>query len=110
MFGPDTPASLTIEDFKLLSTARDAFHQMISNPVDKGKMAESCRETRTIFGKSLALLQDASAGTILTEKMLTAKKPGTGIPIDQKQKLVGKRLIADVRSTRLLRWEDLDGK
>lgn len=110
MFGPDTPASLTVEAFKTLAEARDAFHQMIFNPVDKGKMAESCRETRTIFGKSLALLQDTPAGTMLTEEMLTAKKPGTGIPIDQKQTLVGKRLIADVRSTRLLRWEDLDGK
>lgn len=108
MFGPDTPASLTIEEFKILDEARKAFYTMQSNPVDKDKMAESMMHVREIFGKSLALLEDLPAGTVLNESMLTAKKPGTGIPLSQKHNVVGKILQSDVSQKRLLRWEDLN--
>lgn len=108
MFGPDTPASLTVEEFKILTQARDAFHKMNSNPVNKDKMAESMQEMRGMFGKSLALARDLSAGTVLTNDFLTAKKPAGGIPVDQKKIIVGKMLKRDVRMNRLLRWEDID--
>ena len=109
MFGPDTSASLTVQDFKLLSKARDAFHTMLSNPVDKDQMVESMHHLRGMFGKSLVSVRDLPAGTILTEDMLTAKKPGTGIPMDQKSSVLGKRLSRYVSMKKLLRWEDLDG-
>ncbi len=108
MFGPDTPASLTVEDFKLLSRARDAFQAMLSSPVDKDKMAGSMQEMRAMFGKSLAPVMDLPAGKVLTYDLLTAKKPSGGIPADEKDKLVGRKLKKDVSMTRLLRWEDLD--
>ncbi|MDZ7696613.1 MAG: N-acetylneuraminate synthase family protein [Deltaproteobacteria bacterium] len=107
MFGPDTPASLTVEDFKMLTRAREAFHQMNANPVDKDKMSESMRQMRSMFGKSLATVKDLPAGSILTNEMLTAKKPGTGIPFGQKSKLIGNILKNDVSSNRLIRWEDI---
>jgi N,N'-diacetyllegionaminate synthase len=107
MFGPDTPASLTVEDFKLLVQARDAFHAMTANPVHKDRMAESMRQMRGMFGKSLALVRDLPAGTVLTEDLITAKKPGTGIPLDQNAVVIGKILKKDVSSIKLLRWEDL---
>lgn len=108
MFGPDTSASLTVEDFKFLVKARDAFHDMHTNPVDKDKMAESLQRMRGLFGKSLALKSDFPAGSVLTEDMLTAKKPGTGIQPDQRKQVVGKTLRNDVFQDRLLRWEDLE--
>lgn len=108
MFGPDTPASLTMDEFKLLTQARDAFHKMKSNPVNKDKMAESMQEMRGMFGKSLAPIKDLSAGTMLTHDLLSAKKPAAGIPADQKEKIVGKKLKKDVSKKRLLRWEDID--
>ena len=106
MFGPDTPASLTVEEFQVLCKARDAFHLMTSHPVNKNEMAESLREMRSMFGKSLALVRDMPAGTVLTDKMITAKKPGTGIPLDQKQSITGRILSRDVARNRLLCWED----
>lgn len=108
MFGPDTPASLTIEDFKLLDQARKAFYTMKTSPVDKDKMAESMKQMRDTFGKSLSPVRDLTAGTKLEDKMLAAKKPGTGIPLNQKQEVIGKALKVDVSHKRLLRWEDLD--
>lgn len=109
MFGPDTPASLTIEDFKILNEARKAFHIMKNNPVDKNKMADDMAEMRKTFSKSLSTIIDLPAGTTINENMLTAKKPGTGIPLTSKPEVIGKVLKVDVSHKRLLRWEDLDG-
>lgn len=109
MFGPDATASLTMAEFTLLVKARTAFHRMKSNPVDKNKMVHSLSEMRNIFGKSLATTKDLPAGTVLTEALLTCKKPGTGIPIGEKEKIIGRKLKNAVFRTRLLRWEDLDG-
>lgn len=107
MFGPDTPASLTVDDFKLLTRAKNAFHEMTRNPVDKDEMAASMSEMRKMFGKSLAVTQDLSAGTVLTESLIAAKKPGTGIPSDHKDKVIGRVLRRDVFQNQLLRWEDM---
>ncbi len=108
MFGPDTPASLTPEEFRLLADARDAFHQMLGNPVDKDMLADSLRPTRQIFGKSLALVRDMPAGTTLTRDMLTLKKPGSGIPAAAVDQLIGKQLKRAVDARNLLSWEDVD--
>ena len=108
MFGPDTPASLTPEEFRLLADARNAFHQMRNHPVDKDVLADSLRPTRQIFGKSVALVGDTSAGTTLTRDMLTLKKPGTGISAAAIDQLVGKRLKRAVDARNLLSWEDVD--
>ncbi|ARQ00711.1 N-acetylneuraminate synthase [Pseudorhodoplanes sinuspersici] len=108
MFGPDTAASLTPDEFLLLADARDAFHQMLSHPVDKDMLANSLRPTRQIFGKSVALVGNASVGTTLTRDMLTLKKPGSGIPAAAIDQLVGKRLKRAVDARNLLSWEDVD--
>jgi N-acetylneuraminate synthase len=109
MFGPDTSASLTMEEFSVLTHARDAFHKMNNNPVNKDKMANSLNEMRSLFGKSLAPITDLPAGTILTIDLLTAKKPAGGIPVDHKRNIVGRKLKHDVSKKRLLRWEDMHG-
>ena len=107
MFGPDVPASLTIDEFKLLADARDAFTIMRQHPVDKDAMAGDMTQMRRLFTKSVAPARDLSAGTILTDEMLCAKKPGTGISYHEKDRLIGKTLACDVKKERLLRWEDI---
>jgi N,N'-diacetyllegionaminate synthase len=109
MFGPDVTSSVTIEEVKLLSDARKAFHEMDRHPVDKDVIAARMTETRAYFGKSLAPTRHLSAGTKIGEDMLTEKKPGTGIPVSEKNKLIGSRFIREVGPEHLLKWEDIDG-
>jgi len=45
-FGPDVQASVTVDDLGFLVKARDAFHVMAVNPVDKDKMAEKMSQMR----------------------------------------------------------------
>lgn len=107
-FGPDVPASVTLEELALLARARDAFAEMEAHPVDKDAMAESLSGLRTTFGKSVAPARALEAGTVLERGMLAMKKPGSGIPADGMETLLGRRLSRDVSADRLLRWEDLE--
>lgn len=109
MFGPDTPASLSVDEFGLLVKARDAFAEMRDSPVDKDAAAAALAETRAIFGKSVAPVRDLTAGTVLSQEMLTFKKPGSGIGASDLASVVGRRLRRDVAAHRLLSWQDLDG-
>ncbi|MDP7164986.1 MAG: N-acetylneuraminate synthase family protein [Alphaproteobacteria bacterium] len=109
LFGPDVPVSLTPPELSLICEARDALVTMEKNPVDKDAMAAELAEMRGLFSKSLAPVRPLSAGTRLSADMLTAKKPGTGIPAAELDDVVGRRLTIDVGPERLLRREDLDG-
>lgn len=108
MFGPDTPASLTVEEFKQVARARDAIAEMLAHPVDKDRLAGDLEGTRAMFGKSVAPARDLPAGTVLARDMLTVKKPGTGIPAAELNSLIGRRLKRDADAQRLLSRDDID--
>ncbi|WP_417814270.1 N-acetylneuraminate synthase family protein [Thalassospira alkalitolerans] len=106
MFGPDTLASIDIDELEFLCKSRDAFNVLHENPVDKDQMAAEFDEMRTMFGRSLALKQDLPAGTVLSLDDVTAKKPAGGIHENQRDRIVGLTLANDVAASRLLREED----
>jgi N-acetylneuraminate synthase len=109
MFGPDASSSLMPDEFLCLTKARDAFHEMKSNPVNKDAIACNLTEMRTLFGRSVSLVSDMPRGTIISEDMLTLKKPGNGISEEYIVSLIGRRLKRDVISKYLLTWDDIDG-
>ena len=108
-FGPDTSSSLTPEGFKMMSEARDVAYVVLNNKVEKDAMSKDLNVVRGLFQKSLALKEDQAAGTVLSEDMITLKKPGTGLPASRLQSVVGKTLTQDVSHERLLRDEDVMG-
>ncbi len=70
-------------------------------------MADELETMRSLFTKSLAPSRPLAKGTTLATDMLTAKKPGTGIPAKRVDEFVGRVLVNDVRPDRLLRPEDV---
>lgn len=107
-FGPDVPASLTPDQIRFLADARDAFYLMDSHPADKDVVAANMSELRSVFGKSVALKWPLKKGDVLTAEVLTAKKPGFGIPMLKIDSLIGRRLVRDVSPDYLLSYEDLE--
>ena len=107
-FGPDVQASVTVDDLGFLVKARDAFHAMAVNPVDKDEMAEKMSQMKSLFSKSVAPAMALPAGTILKAEMLTLKKPGTGIQVSEMENLIGRRLLRDVDPRKLLIREDFE--
>lgn len=108
MFGPDSEASVTLDELSTLTKMRDAVYAMDQHPVDKEQMAKELEETRSLFSKSIAPVQELEAGTVLTDNHIAPKKPATGIPYDKKKQVIGATLLTDVQPTELLCWEDLD--
>lgn len=106
-FGPDTSSSLTPEGFKMLREARDVTHTVLNARVEKDEMCAGLSVVRGLFQRSLALKEDQTAGTVLTADMLTLKKPGTGLPAERLESLIGRKLAQGVPHDRLLRDEDL---
>lgn len=106
MFGPDVGSSLTVDEFKMVSRARDAFALMDAHPVDKDRNAEELAEMRRLFMRSAAPTRDLPAGTVLSAEMICAKKPGTGIPADRIDSLVGRSLLRAVMLGDLFSEED----
>ena len=106
MFGPDVGSSLTVDELRMVSQARDAFVTMDAHPVDKDRKAQELMETRRLFMRSAAPIRDLPVGTVLSADMICVKKPGTGIPVERIDALIGRRLARAVRSNELFSEED----
>ena len=109
MFGPDVPASVTTSELAQLAAGVRFVEKAMENPVNKDSFAAEAEPLRKLFTKSLVARQDLSAGTSLAAEHLDARKPGTGIPAAGLDRVLGSRLLRDVKADELLRAEDVEG-
>ena len=107
MFGPDVPASVTIEELRQLVDGVRFVERMLANPIDKNAMAAEMGPLRAIFTKSIVAREPLPAGTVLADRHLAAKKPGTGIPAERIGEMIGRTLTKEVAADELIREEDL---
>jgi N-acetylneuraminate synthase len=107
-FGPDVPASLTTSELSQLVEGIRAIETMKANPVDKDEMARDMAPMRDLFTKSVVARVDLPEGTKLQQEHLTVKKPGTGIPANRLQDLVGRRARRPIKADELLQEEDFE--
>jgi N-acetylneuraminate synthase len=57
--------------------------------------------------RSIVLDADVAAGQVLTEQMLTYKRPGTGVSPMHWDEVIGRRTARDLERDHVLQWEDL---
>jgi N,N'-diacetyllegionaminate synthase len=107
-FGPDVPASVTTSELSQLVEGVRFIERMIINPVDKNEVSQQMLPLRNLFTKSVVAKVDLLAGTILEEKHLSTKKPGTGIPAARLYEIIGQRLSRNVSADTLLHSADLE--
>ena len=107
MFGPDVPASLTVDELGQLVQAVHSIKTMNDYPVDKDEMAIELEEMRLTFTKSLVARKTIKAGTLLTSDDLAAKKPGTGIPVSAFSQVIGRRALCDIAADTQITESDL---
>jgi N-acetylneuraminate synthase len=108
MFGPDVPASVTSGELRLLVDGIRFIETMRDHPVDKDALARESAPMRAIFTRSIVAGQDLQAGTVLAREHLTVKKPGTGLPPERLDDVVGRRLRRAVAADQLLAAEDIE--
>ena len=109
MFGPDVPASVTTSELRQLVDGIRFIETMRDHPVDKDLLATESAHLRAIFTRSIVAGQHLQAGTVLTREHLTIKKPGTGLPPERLDEVIGRRLRRAVAADQLLAVEDIEG-
>jgi len=119
-------ASLIEKHLTLDSKKIGMDNQMATEPEEMAQMVRCCLNTQIALGskervvrqaeqeqmekmrRSIILTKDLKTGHILTTDDLDAKRPGTGIPADELDNLVGKKLVKDVKADFLLEREDFE--
>ncbi|MGH1440765.1 MAG: N-acetylneuraminate synthase family protein [Cellvibrionaceae bacterium] len=108
MFGPDSSASITLNELKSLVEFRDGLHLIEQSPVDKDDMAKELSEMRALFNKSIVLSESIKEGNALTKEILTLRKPGTGILAEKLNECIGKKVNKDLDKGQFLTWKDFE--
>ena len=108
MFGPDVPASLTIDELAQLVEGARFIKKIIDNPVDKDVIALELSEQKKIFSKSIYARSDIDEGELITIDKLTFKKPGFGIPAKDYKKIIGKRALRPIKTGSMIKFEDIE--
>lgn len=103
MFGPDAKASIEIDDAKKLVEGIKQIRSSLNNSYCKDGKADSLKDLKRIFGKSLAINKDLQQGHIITVEDLEAKKPAEcGIAANEYKKVIGSVIGCDMK-----RWDFL---
>ncbi|OYU83663.1 MAG: N-acetylneuraminate synthase [Flavobacterium sp. BFFFF2] len=106
-FGPDSVASLTIDETSLLAQSAASIYTALQHPIDKNQ-TEPFTELKRIFGKSLAINKDVPAGHVLTFDDLETKKPaGYGIPASEYEQVIEKKCRHAMQKWAFLNEDDL---
>lgn len=107
MFGPDSVASLTIDEVSRLVDGVKMIRKSFESPIEKDDNS-SFEELRTIFGKALAVNRSLSKGEILQLSDLEAKKPKShGINASKYRQVIGKQVNRDLKQWDFLKFEYL---
>ena len=106
-FGPDVVASLTVEEMADLVRGVRFVESMRAHPLDKAALKAEMAQMRATFMKSLMLNRDMRAGEEITEDVLVARKPGTGIPASEYFNVLGRKLRRNVPALTPLTEDDI---
>ena len=84
--------------------------RLIEQTIGAGDKAVSETEmvTRRKYHVSIVAAGDIPAGSVITERMLTLKNPGTGLPARRMGEIVGRRAKTPIAADTLLDWEMLE--
>lgn len=70
------------------------------------RVSQAELEKRAKFRRSIVVKHSKKAGDVITEEDLDFKRPGTAIPPDQVEFVVGRTLKSDLTEDQILRWSD----
>ena len=107
-FGPDVPASITLGQLAELVEGVRFIEAALGSHVDKDEVFADMTDVRALFTRSIVARRKMTAGEIVERADVAFKKPGSGIPPDRADEILGRRLRVAVDVDHLLRFEDLE--
>ena len=105
MVGPDHSSSLMPQEFKeLVNGIRD-----IEKAIGSGIKKPTDSELDNVYGmrRSLVLLHNVEAGTILTEDMIGFKRTFNGLHVNMLDIIIGKPLIKSMKKDEALQYDSI---
>ncbi|MCD4692725.1 MAG: N-acetylneuraminate synthase family protein [Calditrichales bacterium] len=105
MPGWDHKVSADPDEMKIICTEAKRIKSALGSGVKT--LSEAEQKKRLKFRRSVVTTNNLTKGHIITFKDLTVKRPGTGIPANHKNSIIGRTLKNDLSSDKTLQWDDL---
>ena len=105
MAGPDHSSSLEPIEFQELVVGIRNIEMALGSGIKK----PSSIEVQNSYGmkRSLVLLEDVEAGTVLTENIIGFKRPANGIPVNMLENILGKTLLKSIKKDEPLQFNSI---
>jgi N-acetylneuraminate synthase len=107
MYGPDTKASVTFEELKVLIDGIRFIETMRAHPLDKDASSEGAEPLRQMFMKGLIAATDIAPGEILDAAKLDARKPLAGISVARFDEIKGRRARRPIAAGSFIQEDDV---
>lgn len=104
--GPDHQASVEPADLKALVRGIRGVQLALGDGCKRPAASED--NMARIVRKSLVVVKDVAAGTVITEELVTVKRPGTGLQPAMLQSVIGRTTRRAMKKDALIRLEDLE--
>ncbi len=105
MEGPDHKASLEPEELEAMVTAIRNVERAMGDGIKKPTKSEN--DLKKTVRRSLVTAKEIKAGETISPNDILIKRPGTGIPAEFKDKVVGMKSGSDISVDSVIKWEDL---
>jgi N,N'-diacetyllegionaminate synthase len=106
MYGSDARHSMEPQEFRIFCDGLKEVWSIMDRPVDKDDLMPYA-DMKHVFEKSLVSSRELSAGHTLRREDIAAKKPGSGIPVAEYPKFIGRQLVRTVPADHMFSWDDI---
>jgi len=107
MPGSDQPSSANPKEFKQMVEEIRFLEKAINLNEKNIKISARENEMKKAFRRSLVANQPIAKGEKITRGMLGIKRPGTGIPSSEINKVIGKKTKRDLAKNAIIKYVDL---
>lgn len=106
-YGPDSLASIEVDEIPQILEYLRLLILLKQQKNSKDEVSENLKDLRRIFQRGLSLKLNIRSGTLITEDMLTLKKPFSEIGWEMRSKFIGRKAIRDIKLDEHLKFEDV---
>jgi len=105
--GPDQKASIEPRELKELVIGVRAIEKALGSVK---KINDDEIPIKKMARESVVSLVDIGQGTIIEANMVWVKRPGTGIPAKDLNKVIGERAKQDIKANQLILWNNIENQ